>query len=220
MIDFDGIDGFDDQVSALENSLQDATAFTRAFTGELTRMGATVDTLGTDVSALSSGFSRGVKGAIDGLVDGSSTLSEAFAGLRQSMLDTVYNAAVTPVTNHIGGLLSEAVGGLMNAFLPFADGGAFSQGRVMPFATGGIVSGATAFPMRGGTGLMGEAGPEAIMPLTRGADGRLGVQAQGGARPVNVTMNVTTPDVAGFERSRGQIAAQVGRAISSGKRYS
>ena len=38
MIDFDGIDGFDDQVSALENSLQDATAFTRAFTGELTRL--------------------------------------------------------------------------------------------------------------------------------------------------------------------------------------
>ena len=220
MIDFDGIDGFDDQVSALENSLQDATALTRAFTGELSRMGATVDALGTDVSALSSGFSRGVKGAIDGLVDGSSTLSEAFHGLRQTMLDTVYNAAVTPVTDHIGGLLSEAVGGLMNAFLPFADGGAFSQGRVMPFATGGVVSGATAFPMRGGMGLMGEAGPEAIMPLTRGADGRLGVRAQGGARPVNVTMNVTTPDVAGFERSRGQIAAQVSRAIASGKRYS
>ena len=95
MIDFDGIDGFDDQVSALENSLQDATAFTRAFTGELTRMGATVDTLGTDVSALSSGFSRGIKGAIDGLVDGSSTLGDALRGLRQSMLDTVYNAAVT-----------------------------------------------------------------------------------------------------------------------------
>jgi len=220
MIDFDGIDGFDDQVSALENSLQDATAFTRAFNSELTRMGATVDTLGTDVSALSSGFSRGVKSAIDGLVDGSSTLSDALGSLRQSMLDTVYNAAVSPVSDHVGGLLSEAVGGLMNAFLPFADGGAFSQGRVMPFANGGVVSGATTFAMRGGVGLMGEAGPEAIMPLARGADGKLGVQAGGGARPINVTMNVTTPDVAGFERSRGQIAAQVSRAISSGQRYS
>ena len=220
MIDFDGIDGFDDQVAALEGSLQDATNMTAAFNGELTRMGATVDRLGTDVSALSGGFSRGIKSAIDGLVDGSSTLGDALRSLRQSMLDTVYNAAVTPVTNHVGGLLSEAVGGLMNAFLPFADGGTFSQGRVMPFATGGVVSGATTFPMRGGVGLMGEAGPEAIMPLARGADGRLGVQAQGNARPINVTMNVTTPDVAGFERSRGQIAAQVSRAIASGKRYS
>ena len=59
---------------------------------------------------------------------------------------------------------------------PHAKGGGFAQGRVMPFATGGIVSGATLFPMRGGrTGLMGEAGPEAIMPLARGADGRLGL---------------------------------------------
>ena len=220
MIDFDGIDGFDDQVAALEGSLQDATNLTAAFNGELNRMGATVDRLSTDVSVLSGGFSRGIKSAVDGLVDGSSTLGDALRGLRQTMLDTVYDAAVTPVTQHVGGLLSQAVGGLMNSLLPFSDGGTFSQGRVMPFANGGVVSGPAAFPMRGGVGLWGEAGPEAIMPLARGADGRLGVQAQAGARPINVTMNVTTPDVAGFERSRGQIAAQVSRAIASGKRYS
>jgi lambda family phage tail tape measure protein len=88
----------------------------------------------------------------------------------------------------------------------------------MPFATGGIVSGPVSFPMRGGMGLMGEAGPEAIMPLVRGADGRLGVASQGGGRAVNVTMNVTTPDVEGFSRSRSQIAAQVSRVIARGRR--
>jgi len=73
--------------------------------------------------------------------------------------------------------------------------------------------------MRGATGLMGEAGPEAIMPLRRGADGRLGVAAAGGAaRPVNVTINVSTPDVAGFQRSQSQIAAQLGRALARGDR--
>jgi phage-related minor tail protein len=87
----------------------------------------------------------------------------------------------------------------------------------MPFASGGIVSGPTMFPMRGGRGLMGEAGPEAIMPLARGPDGRLGVRSAGGGG-VNVTINVTTPDVAGFRKSQSQIAAEMGRLIAQGGR--
>jgi lambda family phage tail tape measure protein len=102
--------------------------------------------------------------------------------------------------------------------MPFEKGGAFVQGRVMPFAKGGVVAQATAFPMRGATGLMGEAGPEAIMPLARGADGRLGVQAAGASRPVTVVMNITTPDVQGFQRSQTQIAAQAQRMLARGQR--
>lgn len=79
------------------------------------------------------------------------------------------------------------------------------------------MSGPVTFPMRGGTGLMGEAGPEAIMPLSRGPDGRLGVRAQGGGA-VSVVMNIQTPDVDGFRRSQGQIAAQLGRVIGRGGR--
>lgn len=67
-------------------------------------------------------------------------------------------------------------------------------------------------------GLMGEAGPEAIMPLTRSADGALGVKAAGGGGSVNVTMNISTPDVEGFRRSRTQVAAEISRALSRGKR--
>jgi phage-related minor tail protein len=74
------------------------------------------------------------------------------------------------------------------------------------------------FPMRGGRGLMGEAGPEAIMPLARGPDGRLGVQAAGGGRAVTVVMNISTPDVQGFQRSQSQIAAQASRALARGHR--
>lgn len=87
----------------------------------------------------------------------------------------------------------------------------------MPFADGGVVSGPAVFGMRGGLGLMGEAGPEAIMPLTRGSDGKLGVRAAEG-RAVSVTMNISTPDVQGFQRSRSQIAAQLSRALSAGAR--
>jgi phage-related minor tail protein len=72
--------------------------------------------------------------------------------------------------------------------------------------------------MRGATGLMGEAGPEAILPLARGADGRLGVQAGGGGRPVSVVMHIQTPDAEGFRRSRSQIAAEMSRALARGAR--
>ena len=64
----------------------------------------------------------------------------------------------------------------------FASGGAFSHGRVIPFASGDIFSKPTLFPMANGMGLMGEAGSEAIMPLTR-IGGKLGVRAIGADSP-------------------------------------
>lgn len=71
-----------------------------------------------------------------------------------------------------------------------ADGNVFHRGHVVPFARGGILTAPTAFPLAGGrTGIAGEAGPEAVMPLTRGAGGRLGV-SQAAAQ---VTVNIMTP---------------------------
>ena len=87
----------------------------------------------------------------------------------------------------------------------------------MPFANGGIVSSTTPFGMRGGMGVMGEAGPEAIMPLARGADGKLGVRGGGGGG-ASIVMNITTPDVQGFARSQSQIAAQMSRALGRANR--
>jgi phage-related minor tail protein len=71
--------------------------------------------------------------------------------------------------------------------------------------------------MRGGAGLMGERGAEAILPLARGPDGRLGVQSDGGGA-VNVNVQISTPDVAGFERSRSQVSALLARAVQRGQR--
>ena len=68
------------------------------------------------------------------------------------------------------------------SLLPAANGAAFAQNGIQPFAMGGIVTKPTFFKYAdGGTfnnGVMGEAGPEAIMPLKRGADGKLGVAAR------------------------------------------
>jgi phage-related minor tail protein len=77
--------------------------------------------------------------------------------------------------------LRAAATNLLSTFMgSFADGAAFSGGRVTPFANGGVVNAPTLFPMANGMGLMGEAGPEAVMPLKRGKDGKLGVASEGG----------------------------------------
>ena len=108
---------------------------------------------------------------------------------------------------------------ILQGVLPFAKGAAFGSGRIAAFARGGVVDGPTHFPMRGGVGLMGEAGPEAIVPLARGADGKLGIRGgAGGGGAVQVTMNISTPDAAGFQRSQSQIAAEMTRAIQRGRR--
>jgi lambda family phage tail tape measure protein len=134
------------------------------------------------------------------------------------MVDTAYNTAMRPVQNAIGSSIMGGVNSILSGLLPFQHGGVISQGRVTPFARGGVVRGATTFPMRGGTGLMGEAGPEAILPLQRGADGRLGVASARGGNAVNVTMNITTPEAQGFRRSQSQIAAEMCRALARGQR--
>lgn len=80
-----------------------------------------------------------------------------------------------------------------------ANGNAFFGGNLIPFANGGVVSSPTMFPMARGMGLMGEAGPEAIMPLQRGADGKLGVRAGGGGQGGVVINQTITIDARGAD---------------------
>lgn len=217
MRDIDGLEAFETEAKSLEETLGSVTALTDAFDSQLTRIKATLGGTTRDLGNLERGFSGGLRKAFDGLIFDGASLSDALATVGQAMSRTVMNNALKPVTSHFGGILAGGVNSLVSGILPFENGAAFSQGRVTPFAKGGVVSGATNFPMRGGMGLMGEAGPEAIMPLTRGADGSLGVKAQGG-QATNITMNISTPDVAGFQRSQSQIAASVGRALGRGQR--
>ena len=73
--------------------------------------------------------------------------------------------------------------------VPSAKGNVFARNKIVPYAYGGIVNRPTIFPMANGAGLMGEAGPEGILPLKRGKDGKLGVIAQGGGVG-NIVVNV------------------------------
>ncbi len=214
MYDRDDDAAFDDKLDALEAKLGGSEAVVARFTAELGTLEGQMLHTQREVQGLSRTFGGSLKRAFDGVVFDGSKLSNALTGLARSMVNAAYNTAVRPVSQALGGALANG----LNSVLPFEKGGSFAQGRVMPFANGGIVSAPTTFPMRGGTGLMGEAGPEAIMPLSRGPDGRLGVQTSGGGRSVSVQINISTPDVEGFRRSRSQIAAEMSRALSRGSR--
>jgi phage-related minor tail protein len=214
----DDVEELKDQIAALEATLAGATGSVTAFEGELARMQESMVFTSREAGTLSTSIGGGLRNAFDGLVFDGMKLSDALTSVAEDILDTVYDVAMKPVQGALGGFLGNGLNSLLGGVMPFASGGVFSQGRVTPFAKGGVVAEPTGFAMRGGRGLMGEAGPEAIMPLARGPDGRLGVQGGGGGRAVNIVMNIQTPDVEGFRRSQAQVAAEASRAISRGQR--
>lgn len=139
------------------------------------------------------------------------------------------------VTQPLQGLASQAAGSFFGLAAGGAAGGfggakakgdAFLDGSVTAFAAGGVVTGPRLFGMSGGrSGLMGEAGPEAILPLRRGADGKLGVASQGGqgqaSPPIHVTVAISTPNPDAFRRSQRQVgAAMQGAALRAFRRTS
>jgi phage-related minor tail protein len=93
--------------------------------------------------------------------------------------------------------------------------------QITPFAKGGIVDKPTIFPFASGVGLMGESGPEAVMPLTRTSGGKLGVAAEGTGQTINqYDINIHAVDAASFadmlERNPEAIISQVTSAADAG----
>ncbi len=153
---------------------------------------------------MATALNLGLRRAMDDAVFGAGKLSDVLRSFAMGAARDGLRAATEPlrqaVAGGVGDLATRAVSGL--------------AGGVRAFAKGGVVDGATLFGAGGGLGVMGEAGPEAILPLSRGADGRLGVR--GGA--TQVTLNVSTPDVEGFRRSGSQVAAALARLVDRGRR--
>ncbi|KAF0136212.1 MAG: Phage-related minor tail protein or protein transfer agent orfg11 like protein [Methylocystaceae bacterium] len=131
-------------------------------------------------------------------------LSTIAQSLTRMALRTGTKALAEGLVSGLSGMFSGAFGG---------------AGTIAPFAQGGVVASPTYFASGGAMGLMGERGAEAIMPLARGADGRLGVVAQAaGARPVSVTVNIAAQDIESFRRSEAQITGALARAVARGQR--
>jgi len=128
------------------------------------------------------------------------------------LLGTAFSAIAGGIGSYFGGGTSFNGTGMLKSFAN-ANGNAFSAGSVIPFASGGVFDKPTNFPMSGGrTGLMGEAGPEAIMPLTRGPGGKLGVMAIGGGGDVQISTQVT---VSGGNNNSDSNMAALGGMINA-----
>ncbi len=142
----------------------------------------------------------GLGNAIMGLIDGTKRLGQSLSG----------------ILRQLGSMFLQFGMGKLFSFLPFAKGGVFAQNNVVPFAYGGVVNKPTLFPMARGMGLMGEAGPEAIMPLRRGRGGRLGVEAAGGGMTtVNVSVDASSSSVQGDSAQASQLGKAIGVAVQT-----
>lgn len=177
-----------------------------------------------DLEGRSASFGRALTSALRGATTGGKGLEEVLRSVGMRLTDIALSAGLKPLEGLLGDAAESVIGSLSAGFdrmsgagvTAYAAGGV--PGRVMPFAAGGVVAAPTYFPMSGGMGLMGEAGAEAILPLKRGADGALGVAAEGGSGTTVIHFQVTASDAASFARSEGQITAMLARSVGRGRR--
>lgn len=186
-----------------------------------------MDMIAQQITMITLGFIMKALGLIGGIASaGNAAGAAAFSPGNAAGLDAIPGQAFSMPQLSGMSVTGATVGTGFTASIPslaspgsfgFAKGGAFSSG-MRRFATGGIVNGPTLFPFADGgamqMGLMGEAGPEAIMPLQRGADGALGVRAamggngMGGSSSPVLNMSFETSTINGVEYvSRDQLEA-------------
>lgn len=200
--------------ATLARALQDATSATASFGIETTRTLAAVTEQYRRAAGGGRDFGTALGSAFDSVALKGRSLSDTLRKLALDLSALVLKGAVNSLAGSLGSSLSSALGSLVAS----ADGNVFAGGHVKPFAKGGVVSSPLLFPLRNGAGLAGEAGAEAILPLQRGSDGRLGVAAAGAQQPVQIHFNVTASDVESFRRSETQIAAMLNRVAARGAR--
>jgi hypothetical protein len=152
------------------------------------------------------------------IIDGTASVKDAFKSMAAAIIKELLQVLVIQrLVGSVGGngVAGKGIAGWLSGTLASANGNVFSGGsHVQAYANGGVVGGPTYFPMSGGkTGLMGEAGPEAIMPLKRGANGKLGVQMEGGGGD-NVVINQSFNFQANGDDSVKKLIAQAAPKIA------
>ena len=174
---------------------------------------------------------QGMASAFDAVIAGSeafgASLQKIASGVlidiaKQLMQIYVINSAINAISNIFGPKTKGFLPGVNFNPAAFsmpalAANGMVAANGIQPFASGGIVDRPTLFRFASGgagnLGLMGEAGPEAIMPLKRGRDGKLGVAGGGGDVLVTVNVDASGTSTAGDQGKAGQLGKAVSLAV-------
>jgi lambda family phage tail tape measure protein len=185
---------------------------------DMRALGSLTQSLGKSAES----FGKSITNAFaKGIVEGK-RFEDVLRSVGRSITETLLKSALKPLQASLSSLLGTGVKSLTGLFGGGLGLGGLGGGGgvpVAPFAEGGVIASPAYFPLGRGLGLMGERGAEAILPLSRGADGRLGVRSSGETRrPLSVVVQVSTPDADSFRRSEAQVSAAIARAVARGGR--
>jgi lambda family phage tail tape measure protein len=236
--------GYQDQKTAIEEltaaqiAFNDAQRFRQDTNiGAGLREGAQqyVESIGTMREATAQLAMNGIKGVEDAIF---SLVTTGKANFREFAADILKQTARMIIQQLILRTVMQAIGAIGGGGAPLgfggasdplgaggafwnANGNAFGKNNIIPYAKGGIVNSPTLFKFANGgamrTGVMGEAGPEAIIPLKRGRDGKLGVSGGGGGAPVtvNVSVDATGSQVQGNAGQGDALGRAVAQAVQA-----
>lgn len=147
-------------------------------------------------SELQSAIEGWGKSSAEAIVDFCSGSEVSFKSMVASMLKEIakmmiYKNVTKPIADNAGTWISA----LLSSATANANGGVYDSPSLSAYS-GGVYSSPQFFKFASGAGVFGEAGPEAIMPLSRGADGKLGVKASGSSG-TNVAISITVNEASG-----------------------
>lgn len=175
-------------------------------------------------SAMQSAMSGATSNIVDMLNDNEASWKDWSVSVLKSIQSVLVNMAIANTVSGIGSLFSfGATGGstpagsyasAVSGIKLNAKGGVYESADLSQFSNS-IVNSPTMFAFAKGAGLMGEAGPEAIMPLTRAADGSLGVRALDSGQGQGGGLSVSIGDI-NFNSQTQQPASQ-GIASAAGR---
>lgn len=169
---------------------------------------------GTDVFAelgqMIDGWGKQTSGAIaDFVIEGKGSFKDlAKSFIKELTTMVIYQNTMKPLATGISKWIS-GLGTTANA-----DGGVYTSASLSKYS-GGVYDSPRLFAFANGAGVFAEAGPEAIMPLKRGADGKLGVQSSGGGGDqYNISISVSSDGRSSREGDAGK-GAQLGRQLEA-----
>lgn len=240
--DFDALGGTFDQEQNKKRQIQDAETLRDNARNQLASGGAganaltkfddnaskTIKNLENSINGVTASYENGIDASADfftSIANGSKKASDSIEDLAKTLQNKLIKQGFLKI---LGGLFGGpgSFGGDVLSTIFSANGNAFDNGNLIPFARGGVTNGPVSFPLAGNNiGVAGEAGKEAILPLSRNRNGNLGVEVSGGdsssTNQINIVNNIdaTGADAAGLERVETAIAELNGSQESRTLKY-